>query len=267
MAIPPLDDSRDIPGFQALVVFDMKGYSKVPSHQMPDMRDALDSMLATAFAESGLGYEWERRPYWSDTGDGCILSLPVRRMWRLVDPLPEVLDSVLARYDSERLAATPAIRVRMSVHVGPLPDSYRGDPINDACRLIDSDAARDAVNRAQELGSYVALVISDAVFQTVVRSQRTVRLAEHDFLPMRAQVGNKYSEAAWVHVPRRSPAAFGATAHESATAAEAAYRPDSPEPSAQPASAPRNAINSVTNFFDSPQGDLSFQQDFRGTRQ
>ncbi|WP_338930849.1 hypothetical protein WEB32_04615 [Streptomyces netropsis] len=267
MAVLPLDDSRDLPDFQALVVFDMKGYSKVPSHQMPAMRDALDNMLATAFAESGLGYEWEQRPYWSDTGDGCILALPVRRMWRLVDPLPEVLDGVLARYDRERFAATPGIRVRMSVHVGPLPDSYRGDPINDACRLIDSDAARDAVDRARELGSYVALVISDAVFQAVVRAQRTTRLADHDFLPTQAQVGNKYSEAAWVHVPRRSPAALGAPAHASATGAEAEHRPGAPEPSAKPAAAPRNAINSVTNFFDSPQGDLSFQQDFRGTGQ
>ncbi|MET9647262.1 hypothetical protein ACFZB6_25405 [Streptomyces syringium] len=257
------DDVRDIPDYQALVVIDMKGYSKVPSHRMPAMRGDLDHMLATAFAESGLGREWEERAYWSDTGDGCILALPVRRMWRLVDPLPEILDGVLARHDRERLASTPEIRVRMSVHVGPLPDSYRGDPINDACRLIDSDAARDAVDKARALGSYVALVISEAVFQAVVRPRRTTRLTEHDFLPTRAEVKNKYSETAWVHVPRRSPADLGTPAGDgSERAAEAVPPPAAPTASPTPA-APRFAIETVGNIIDTPQGDLSFTQDFR----
>ncbi|WP_369354805.1 hypothetical protein [Streptomyces sp. cg2] len=267
MAAQPRDDARDIPDFQALVVFDMKGYSKVPSHSMQTTRDELDNMLATAFVESGLGDEWQHCAYWNDTGDGCILAMPVRRMWRLVEPLPDILDGILARHDRERFNSMPEIRVRMSVHLGPVSENYRGDPINDACRLIDSDAARGAVDKAEQLGSYVALVISEAVFQAVVRARRTIRLTELDFLLTRAEVKDKYSEPAWVYVPRRSPSALGAPAASSAT-------PDAqPAPGAvvaasgppTPATPRTNTIDTVNNYFDAPQGPLTFTQDFRRT--
>ncbi|MFD7662705.1 hypothetical protein [Streptomyces sp. NPDC059788] len=256
-------DVRDIPDYQALVVFDMKGYSKVPSPYMETTRDELDNMLATAFVESGLGEEWKHCAYWNDRGDGCILAMPVRRMWRLVEPLPEILDSVLARYDRERFASVPEIRVRMSVHLGPVSEKYRGDPINDACRLIDSDAARDAVAKAEQLGSYVALVISEAVFQAVVRAGRTTRLTELDFLSTRAEVKDKYSEPAWVHVPRRSLSAFDAPATSGAQPTQEATGTPGVPPAAP---APRtNTIDTVNNYFDAPQGPLTFTQDFRRT--
>ncbi|MGW9426662.1 hypothetical protein ACWHA1_01745 [Streptomyces decoyicus] len=262
-------DSRDIPDYRALVVIDMKGYSKVHSHLMPAMRDGLDSSLATAFAASGLGEEWEKNLHWSDTGDGCILVMPVRRMWRLVDPLPDVLDGILARYDAERLASTPEIRVRMSVHVGPLPESFRGDAINDACRLIDSDAARDAVDRARDLGSYVALVISEPVFQAVVRPRRTIRITEHDFMPARAEVKNKYSEAAWVHIPRRSPLAHGTD--PGATPAQPSEPPsesfEGGHPGATNSAASKYSIGSVGNIIDSPATPFTIKQSFKQTGQ
>ncbi|MFI7099410.1 hypothetical protein ACIBK8_08635 [Streptomyces sp. NPDC050161] len=267
MAAQLQDDVRDIPDYQALVVFDMKGYSKVPSPYMQSTRDEFDNMLATAFVESGLGDEWQHCAYWNDRGDGCILAMPIRRMWRLVEPLPEILDGVLARYDRERFASMPEIRVRMSVHLGPVSESYRGDPINDACRLIDSDAARDAVAKAEQLGSYVALVISEAVFQAVVRARRTTRLTELDFLPTRAEVKDKYSEPAWVHVPRRSPSALSAPAESPAAqdtqpAQGAAVTPGGPPASTAPRT---NTIDTVNNYFDAPQGPLTFTQDFRRT--
>ncbi|GAB2723166.1 hypothetical protein [Kitasatospora kifunensis] len=256
-----IEDPRDIPEYQALLVVDMKGYSRAPSHLMGAMRGDLDSMLATAMAESGLGGEWHQHGYWSDRGDGFLVAMPVSRLWRLVDPLPENLENILARHDRERFASTPEIRVRMSVHVGPLPESYRGHPINDVCRLVDSDAAKSAVSRAQELGSFVAVVISDAVFQTVVRARRTIRLRERDFLGVQAEVAEKFSERAWVHVPRRTPSELGEGA-ERLPEDVAQGSPVSGAGSAVPTPI-RIDTESVGNFIASPTGPLTFTQDFR----
>lgn len=215
------DEERDIPEYRALVALDMKGYSSTPDHGMQGLREDFDDIVASAVAESGLGSEWTFHGPERDRGDGCIAVMPVRKMWRLIDPFPENLDRALARYDRVRRAITAAIRVRMSVHVGPVNDSVRCDAINDVCRLLDSSAARDAVAKAEELDSYVALVVSDPVFRVVVRSQRAPRLRQRDFLPARAEVPRKYSEIAWVHVPRRSPADLSAGAAAPAEEKEA----------------------------------------------
>jgi class 3 adenylate cyclase len=252
MIEPQADELRDVPEFRALLVVDMKGYSKAPSHLMPEMRADLDRMMAQAMAESGLAKEWAEHGYWSDRGDGFLLAMPVARLWRLVDPLPENLESILARRDRGRRAVDPQIRVRMSVHVGPLPPEYRGDPMNDACRLVDSDAAKSAVTHAERLDSYLALVISDAVFQTVVRSGRTLRLKQHDFLDVQAAVGDKFSERAWAHVPRRSPSEL--------TGAAVAGRPQREQGAGEePARYAVNA-NTVGNVFNGSTGPTIFDQ-------
>ncbi|WP_327070919.1 hypothetical protein OG500_35370 [Kitasatospora sp. NBC_01250] len=199
------EDPRDVPDYEAVLALDMRGYSKAASHLMSPMRTNLDAMVAAAMAESGLAEEWQQRKYWGDRGDGFLLAMPVRRLWRLVDPLPEKLEAALAAYDAQRRAADPEIRVRMSVHVGPLPSDYHGDPMNDACRLLDSGAARSALEQAKKLDSFLTLIISDAVFHAVVRAKRTLRLTASDFLRVRAEVDDKFAELAWVHVPRRSP--------------------------------------------------------------
>ncbi|MDH6136224.1 hypothetical protein P3T37_005643 [Kitasatospora sp. MAA4] len=199
------EDPRDVPGYEAVLALDIRGYSKAASHLMSQMRTNLDAMVEVAMADSGLAEEWQQRKYWGDRGDGFLLAMPVQRLWRLVDPLPEKLETALADYDAHRQAADPEIRVRMSVHVGPLPSDYHGDPMNDACRLLDSDAAKAAMEQAKKLDTFLALIISDAVFHAVVRAKRTLRLTADDFLRVRAEVDDKFAELAWVHVPRRRP--------------------------------------------------------------
>ncbi|MFC8720732.1 hypothetical protein [Kitasatospora sp. NPDC057198] len=194
-------DPRDIPDYQALFVIDMKGYSTVQSWRMTELWGDLENMLATAFVQSGLGAEWQAPSYRNPTGDGLILAMPLTRARLLVDPLPENLQRLLASHDRERLASIAPIRVRMSVHVGPLTNSFRGDPINDLCRFVNSGAARDAVKVAEARGAFVALVLSSEAFQVTVRAGRTERLTAGDFRLTQAVVEGKFAEPAWVHVP------------------------------------------------------------------
>ncbi|MEU2608036.1 hypothetical protein [Streptomyces albus] len=201
-------DFRDIPPERALFVLDMKGYSQIRECRMSPVRGDLDDILAHVFAQSGLAEEWaDGKPY-KDTGDGAIFVLPTARMWRLVDPLLDNLDRALARYDRDRLARTPAIRLRASIHVGPLtPEDHRGNAINDACRFINSDLSYAGMAAAVEHGAYIAAVISQTAFIRTVGAGRSERLAESHFLPAIARVAEKPSfvEFAHVHVPGVSP--------------------------------------------------------------
>ncbi|KJS63365.1 hypothetical protein VM95_03570 [Streptomyces rubellomurinus] len=171
----------------------MKGYSRLPEAQMAPVRSDLDSILETVFVQSGLPAPHTLGAGYKDTGDGVILLLPPRHAARLVDPLLGHLSAALQRYEGVRMAAAPAIRVRAAVHVGPLsvPD-HRGAAINDACRLVNSDAAYQAVAAATANGLFLAAVLSEPVYQRSVQAGRTgMEMTERQFLATVARVAEK----------------------------------------------------------------------------
>ena len=227
-------DLRDIPPEQALFVLDMKGYSQIRECRMSPVRGDLDDVLAHVFAESGLSEEWADGEPYKDTGDGAIFVLPTTRMWRLVDPLLANLDQALARYDRDRLARTPAIRLRASIHVGPLTvGDHRGNAINDACRLVNSDLAYAGMAAAIEHSAYVAAVLSQTAFSRTVGAGRSERLSEGHFLSATARVAEKssFSEPAHVYVPGLRPASIaGHIAPHAAGQPHSAASPTTPAP-------------------------------------
>ncbi|WP_280718853.1 hypothetical protein [Kitasatospora sp. MAP5-34] len=170
------------------------------------LRQALDSALESAFMQSGLPAEWKSPTYRQDTGDGCILVLPPARTWRLVDPLIRLLDEELHSYEQQRQRDDPPLLVRVSVHVGPMPESNLADAINDVARFVDSDAVRAGIAAASAHGSYTALALSDEMYRRVVLARRSRLLPERDFLAAPATVpGKGFTRTAWIHVPRLSP--------------------------------------------------------------
>jgi len=184
---------HDVPPEQAVMVIDMKGYSRLPETQMAPVRSDLDSILETVFAQSGLPAPHTLDSGYKDAGDGVILILPPRHAARLVDPLLGNLSAALQRYEGIRMAAAPVIRLRAAVHIGPLsvPD-HRGSAINDACRLVNSDAAYQAVAAATENGLFLAAVLSEPVYQRSVQAGRTrAELTERHFLSVTARVADK----------------------------------------------------------------------------
>ncbi|MFK0195213.1 hypothetical protein [Kitasatospora sp. NPDC090308] len=184
---------HDVPPEQAVMVVDMKGYSKLPEVQMASVRSDLDSILETVFVQSGLPAPQPLDAGYKDAGDGVILLLPPQHVARLVDPLLGNLSAALQRYEGIRMAAAPAIRLRTAVHVGPLsvPD-HRGAAINDACRLVNSDAAYQAVEAATDNGLFLAAVLSEPVYQRSVQAGRTrPEVTERQFIASTARVAEK----------------------------------------------------------------------------
>jgi hypothetical protein len=205
-------DADDVPPEHALLVVDMKDYSKIPEAKMAPARADLDDILSTVFAQCGITDAAPLDSAVKDRGDGAIFVLPARHAARLVDPLLGHLRLALERRERTRLASSPTIRLRASIHVGPLaPPTHRGDAANDACRLVDSDAVRAAMAAAVDHGLYLAAVISDPVFRRTVRAERTKTLTPRHLFQTTARVKGKdgFAETCWLHVPGLVPSVIG----------------------------------------------------------
>ncbi|MFD8600085.1 hypothetical protein ACFV1L_34300 [Kitasatospora sp. NPDC059646] len=184
---------RDVPPEQAVVVIDMKSYSRLPEVQMAPVRASLDRLLEAVFVQSGLPAPHTLKAGHKDAGDGVILVLPPRHVARLVDPMLGNLSAALQRYEGIRADSDPTICLRVAVNVGPLDlPGYRGDAINNACRLVNSDVAYQAVEAAVDNGLFLATVLSEAVYQRSVPAGRTRSdLTDRQFLSATAKVFGK----------------------------------------------------------------------------
>lgn len=195
----------DVPPEQALLVIDMQGYSKFPEAKMKPTRSDVDDILDCVLAHGGLELppEGDGGAY-KDTGDGMILAFAPHVLGRLIDPVLGELNAALVRYEQQRLSGAPQIRLRASVHVGPLslPDR-RGDAVNEACRFISCKAAYHGLAAAAESGSFLAAVVSETAYRRTVAAGRTPQLGAHHFLPTVAYVEGKpdFAEPCRLHVP------------------------------------------------------------------
>ncbi|MFD7817624.1 hypothetical protein ACFV6E_32590 [Streptomyces sp. NPDC059785] len=194
---------RDVPAELALLAIDMEKYSQIPEAGMDAARCDVDDILTTVLAECGLP-ALDELPGYKDSGDGAFLLFPSSLVARLVDPLLGRLDAALRRYRQHQLADSPLVRLRVSVHAGPLSlPHHRGDAINDAARLLNSQAVREAMAAARDSGGFLAAVLSELVYHRTVQANRTPGLREHHFVEAVARVSDKagFEQPCRIHVP------------------------------------------------------------------
>ncbi|WP_395369312.1 hypothetical protein OHU45_09075 [Streptomyces tubercidicus] len=204
MDAPLHAEPMDVPAELALVSIDMEKYSQIPEARMAAARSDVDDIVANVLAECQLPAPQDLPGGYKDNGDGAILLFPPPLLARLVDPLLGRLNAALVRYEQQRLASGPVLRLRASVHVGPLslPD-HRGEAINDTTRLLDSQATRQALSAAKDSGAFLAVALSEVVYQRAVHAGRTPALGPHHFLAAVARVSDKpgFEQPCRIHVP------------------------------------------------------------------
>ncbi|GGQ23532.1 hypothetical protein ACFFKE_09265 [Streptomyces mutabilis] len=244
---------RAIPSEKSLFVVDIRDFSKIPESHMPLIRQDLGDIMTRVFARSGLAEDWEDKLS-RDTGDGAIFALPPNRMAWLLDPLLGNLNQELIRYNKGQPRSMPAIWLRVSIDVGPLPPEDPSDASVNACRLVNSDLAYAGMTAAIEHGSYVATVVSQTVFKRTVDADRLELLSESDFLSSTPQVAgkpsfNQLNELAYIHVPGVRPASIEphlarhSAGHQHTGASHTASTPHPSVSSTQPSAAPKFQFN------------------------
>ncbi|GGY16827.1 hypothetical protein GCM10010358_80540 [Streptomyces minutiscleroticus] len=203
MVAPLPEQTQDVPAELALLAIDMEKYSQIPEAGMDAVRCDVDDILTTVLAECQLP-ALDELPGYKDSGDGGILLFPASLLARLVDPLLGRLDAALQRYRRQQLTDSPLVRLRVSVHVGPLSvPRHRGDAINATARLLNSQAVREALAAAGDSGGFLAAALSEIVYQRTVQAGRTPGLGKHHFLEAVARVSDKpdFEQPCRIHVP------------------------------------------------------------------
>ncbi|MFD6771147.1 hypothetical protein ACFWC6_33565, partial [Micromonospora chalcea] len=199
--------SRPLPPYRAILAVDAKDFTRLPGSVHEDTSAAIKTVVGNALRDAGLEAEWSDPFFFGDTGDGFAVGLPPRILPFLVDPFPALLQERLAQRRNERPGEAP-LRLRVSLHVGPLPadpaapsSTGNGAARNDTHRLLDADVVKEALRDVSPEIALVAMIISDRVFDDVVR-ERYAGLHPDNFVSVTARVtGKGFDQPAWLHLP------------------------------------------------------------------
>jgi CRP-like cAMP-binding protein len=209
----PDHSSQKLPPYRSILAVDTERFTRNPSSRQPDLSAAVQEVLQTAFERCELPEVWERRRFPQSTGDGYLFGSFPETTPFLVHPFLDYLHEVLLEKDDSLRAIDRGLRLRLrvSINIGPVPDSGDelrdriGTPMNTTFRLLDCTALRDVLKHANPDVTLLASIISQRVFDDVIRGGYTPALHPDRFEQVTAEVpGKDFAEPAWIYIPRPS---------------------------------------------------------------
>jgi hypothetical protein len=222
--------SSPLPPYRGVIAVDTVRFTRNPSSRQPDLSAAVQDALASASDRCGHREIWEQRRFPQSTGDGYLLGVLPEVLPFLIHPFLDSLHEVLHETDESLRAKDRRLRLRLrvSINVGPVPDSGEkrtdriGDPTNTTFRLLDSTALRDALERSNPDVTLLAAIISQRVFDDVIRAEYAPAVHPDRLEQVTAEVpGKDFAEPAWIYVPRPSRLPAGPGRSDSAPIVEA----------------------------------------------
>jgi hypothetical protein len=222
------------PDRRVLVAADMESYSRRDNVLQYRAQSAFKRVMDEAAAELGL-----HRVAWhiQRGGDGELAILPPGTSERaVVAGLAPIVDRLM-REHNRGLSPEAKVRLRIAVHQGLVhldgANGFPSEAIVHVCRLVDSPQLKATLRRF--LGADVALIVSDSVYQDVIRHYHDLR-PEH-FARVSATLPEKhFSATAWIYVPGENaadPPASGGDEKREPDAGRALSSPEQPVSAAQ----------------------------------
>ncbi|WP_211363424.1 NACHT domain-containing protein [Saccharothrix saharensis] len=195
-----------------MILVDVEGFGS-PDRTLPHQlrtRAGLYEVVREALAAAGVPWDG---CYHEDRGDGVVVLVPPEYPKA---PLVEVLPGALARAASrhnDRSHGAARARLRLAVHAGEVAFDEHGatsTSLTTAFRLLDAAPLKRAL---AESPGVVAVIVSESIFQEVVRQSAIVDPAT--FRPVEVAV-KEVRERAWISLPDRPypPDAAGAVVDE-----------------------------------------------------
>ncbi|WP_058042714.1 hypothetical protein [Streptomyces roseifaciens] len=204
----PWSISRDLPPYRGILAVDAKDFTGRPAVEHVRITTLIPQLLQQALERAGLGQLWQDQRFANNTGDGFVFGFDPTALPRVIHPFLIELQELLTDYNIHA-TATGRLRLRVSLHVGPLPDAEapgdgNGTPRNDTHRLLDSTPVRAILAASSESITQVAAILSQRVFEDAVLSGYTRRHPDH-FIEVPATVeGKNFQQRAWLYVPAPS---------------------------------------------------------------
>jgi hypothetical protein len=187
-----------MPEHSALLAVDMIGSGSSRLEHLSSIPELVCDLTQAALRAVGLSSDTAQSDQF--TGDGFLRAYPSRFLPTLVD-MVSVLDELLAAHNR---SAKPEIRLRVAVHVGPLPAGrgfYR--PNIDLSRLLGAAAFKQVVHHCQQHittdAFTTALILSDSAYKTVFEGDYPRVITRNEFAPLLI-TNNEFHEHSWVRV-------------------------------------------------------------------
>ena len=229
--------TRGLPPCRGIMSVDTVGFSRNPSSRQPDLSASIPGLLARTFERCDQPKIWAERRFAQGTGDGFLFGVAHEVTPYLIDPFIDRLQEVLEEENRSLQAQSRdlRLRLRLAVHMGNVPDEGDlrdgiGTPTNDTCRLLDSGAIKQVIEKSNPDVTLVAAIVSQRIYEDVVRAGHTEDLHPDRFEPVIAEVpGKDFAQPAWIYVPKRS-------------------RREHPEPETSASAVPASAQGSTTTI-------------------
>lgn len=200
-----MPESHPLPPHFGLMAVDAKDSTRLPSLQHARLSRALTDIVHHGLERAGL--QEMVREFEDHSGDGLAFGFDPSHVPFVLSPFADVLNTSLQEHNA---GSGPRLRLRMSVHIGPVPRTpgLPGDgnaaPRSETHRLLDSVPARDWLARADEHATPLVLIVSETVYRTVVVGGYCA-LPPARFTKVRAEVtGKDFARTAWIYVPSPS---------------------------------------------------------------
>ncbi|WP_399087826.1 hypothetical protein ACGH2B_11945 [Streptomyces sp. BBFR2] len=206
--VTPHAHSRQLPPYRGVVAVDAKDFTGYPAVQHSVISQTVPQILEVSFERAGLAEVWRDQRFPAHPGDGYVFGFDPARMPFLIHPWLNTLQEVLAEFNVHSRGVV-RMRLRVSLHIGPLPDDGtgfdgNGTPRNDTHRLLDSAPVKAMLAAASEHVTHVAAILSDRCYEDAVAGGYTGRHRDH-FLEVPATVeGKQFAQRGWLYVPAPS---------------------------------------------------------------
>ncbi|MDT0447061.1 hypothetical protein [Streptomyces johnsoniae] len=201
----PHATSRRLPPYCGIVAVDAKDFTGHRAIEHGIISRTIPQLLQFSFERAGLTEVWSDRKFPNSTGDGYVFGFDPSAMPFVIHPWLHALQDVLTEFNVHS-TGTVRIRLRVSLHIGPLPDSGdefdgNGTPRNDTHRLLDSRPVKAVLASSSENTTQVVAILSDRCYQDAVVSGYAGRHEDY-FIEVPATVaGKRFAQQAWLYVP------------------------------------------------------------------
>lgn len=204
-------DPIALPPYRAVLVVDAKEFGSNTDTGQAFLADVIPDVLSLAFERAGLADVWRDALFPYDTGDGLGFGFDTCHLPVVVSRLFDTLQDVLAERDRRLRARGRHVRLRMraSLNVGPVrepnPDgrsSIIGTTVVTTHRLLDAPAVRDLLTRSDPDHTFLAVAMSQRVFDDVVASEYAT-LPPSRLVPTAVRV-KEFTGVVYLYVPNLS---------------------------------------------------------------
>lgn len=209
----PWTKSRPLPEYRALLAVDAKDFTGLPALLHAPVSQMIPELVDQALTKAGLDELLHAKRFPANTGDGIVFGFEPVHLPFVVWPFLNVLDDVLAQYNA--LSVGPRIRLRASVHIGPLPDAGQpgdgnGTARNDTHRLLDSRPVKAVLAASSEQTTHLAAILSDRVYADVVLGGYAGLHPDRCIEVPATVEGKPFAQQAWLYIPSPSGSLFHA---------------------------------------------------------